>query len=318
MPTYRVRKTKQQKKGRGNITQIVSVVVQSGRGRTSRPRAPTQQLDKFMLTRPTPPQVITVPSMNPYPSPELATVLANQERTLDLALQQQALLQAQMKGGYIRNPEGELQPAVTDEEKETLRQQLQEANDKVAAQATMMGDMLRKQEGTAIKPIAPVFAPPPPPPPPPKEVPDLPELPEREAPKVEEKPMPPASPPEGGVGGGDEFVEELKGTAGKTPTEIQIERTIKSLEKGKTTSAQIKQLENSKVRPATLEAYRRYYDLDPSTTREDIIEFVKQSSGYKERPRKPKPEEEPKAPEIRQPDFEEDEGSSVVVKKPLP
>lgn len=302
MPTYQVRKTKQKKKGRGNITQIVSVVVQSGRGKTSRPRAPTQNLEKFMLTRPTPPQVITVPSQNPFPSPELARVIANQEKQLDLALAQQALLASRMSGGFQRDAEGVLQPSVSDMEKEALRQQLQQAQQQVSAQMTMMGDLLRKQEATAVRPPTEFISAPPPPPPPPKG------MTEEEKRAIKEKE---AEEKRKRMEQADEFQKEIMEAEGKSPSEIAIDKQIEAISR-RPPSAQITQLERPNVRANTIKAYIRYYDLDPNVTKQDIIEYIKQTTGTKKRggkkPKEPEYEDEGTSSSFRQPEFpEEDE-----------
>lgn len=271
---------------------VVNVIVGRGGKRVSSQRPQSAMLLKTLMTRPTPQQVITIPQMGAAPSVEQMRDMARQEIMIKDMIEKQAVIMSRMnQQGFYRDPEGILVPQVGADEKAKYEEELRASR----AELQRLYDERMKESPFAVTAPAPTPAPtpPPPPPPPPKfEVPEatapltgekppavaepikvVPAYPVEKAPVMEEEIKTPVKkvPSEG-----ESFKEELEREVGKSPSEIVIEKAMMAISR-RSVKAQIDQLNRSGVRPNTIEAYRRYYDLDPSTSVKDIIAYIEQT-----------------------------------------
>ena len=156
MPTtYKPRKkVKQSVRQSVKQTQKVVVNIQTPARRVSRPRATKQVVSKALLTRPTPPAVITIPQGVPALPFDLMRSIANQEKTVQELLEKQALLTSKLNNiSFTTNQEGVLLPEVSQEEKAELAEQLKSVASSASASITALEDTKRKESPLAFKPV---------------------------------------------------------------------------------------------------------------------------------------------------------------------
>lgn len=162
MPTtYKPRKQKVKQSVRQSVKQSVVIhLTAPARRKTTRPRSVTAGLTKALLTRPTPPAVITIPQGQPALSFEAMRTIADQEKQIQGLLEKQAVLSSKLSNiKFATNQEGVLVPEVPVEQREVLAKQLEETSQASQAAMTALEDAKRGEGILAFRPPKPTPSP---------------------------------------------------------------------------------------------------------------------------------------------------------------